>query len=858
MNHPTSSRDAAHGGVATIPLQRELILASAGSGKTHHIAKRLIALLARGEPPESILASTFTRKAAGEILDRVLDRLASAALDGDRARALSRDVAGEENALGSADWQRVLERVAESLHRLNIGTLDSFFMRVARSFAHELKLPAGWRIADEPLTRRIVDGSLQDVLSGADPGQRVEMVRELNRADVRRSVHETLRRMAENALAAHHELDPHAGDPWCALELATGAGGRVDVTAEAAALADALDAVATTEPSRMAAGLAEAAGALRERDWDTLLRKGPGKSVLTARAKGEMPTYYKRPIPDDAVELLERSFELARVALAPRLSAQVRALGRFVRAYHEARERRQGESGAYRFEDVTRLLGGPDPIGERGDLYFRLDARVRHILLDEFQDTSPLQWEALSPLVEELLAGDDPGRSAVIVADPKQSIYGWRGAEPGLVLRIGEHFGLRRDSLHWSWRSSQVVLDAVNGVFSDIEKSPAFEDIDIGPGVARDWAESFNPHVAGKPELPGHVRIEVGAADDSSAQYRPRLLRYAAERVAALHADAPGFTIGVLTRTNKAVARLIFELRRLGVPASEEGGNPLTDSAAVVSVLALLRLVDHPGDGVARYHVARTPVGPLVGLTDPADEPAARRAAAMVRRRLLDDGWGTTIAGLAASLRDACDARDRRRLGQLTELAWRWEPDATLRTMDFVALVEAERVEDATTSQVRVMTVHRSKGLEFDIVVLPELDTPFFGSGRGPSFLPYRPEPGSRITAVYPYLAEHYRPIFPEVEEAFRQHRRGVLLDTLSALYVAMTRARHALHIVVSPDGKSSSKPKSPARVVREALAPGVNAWTERQILFESGDPRWYAALRPATGAVAERSPIDV
>src|SRR5690606_13408454 len=131
----------------------------------------------------------------------------------------------------------------------------------------------------------------------------------------------------------------------------------------------------------------------------------------------------------------------------------------------------------------------------------------------------------------------------------------------------------------------------------------------------------------------GYVQLLVGPEDEGRGEDRPRLCRRAAELVAELRCSAPGMSNGVLTRTNPTVARMMLELRDLGVDASEEGGNPLTDSAAVSAVLALLRLADHPGDRIARYHVAKTPLGELVGYTDPRDGAGTRRLAERTRRR---------------------------------------------------------------------------------------------------------------------------------------------------------------------------------------------------------------------------------
>ncbi|HET7273695.1 MAG TPA: 3'-5' exonuclease, partial [Longimicrobiaceae bacterium] len=281
----------------------------------------------------------------------------------------------------------------------------------------------------------------------------------------------------------------------------------------------------------------------------------------------------------------------------------------------------------------------------------------------------------------------------------------------------------------------------------------------------------------------------------------------------------------------------------LGVPASEEGGNPLTDSAAVASVLALFRLADHPGDTLARYHVANTPVGAAVKFTDYTDAAAASRLSHSFRQRLIDDGYGNTLAWLTPELQSACDTRERRRLSQLVELAFRFDPDATLRASDFVRRVEVERVEDPTTAAIRVMTVHQAKGLEFDAVILPELDEPLTRGSLKP--FAYRPTPTDPVARIFPYVPQHVRPLFDEVPElsaAMAQAEAAQLRDALSAFYVAMTRARHAVHILVKPDGaRGMGKSKTPARLLRAAIGAGDPAG-EGDVLLAAGDPRWFEA----------------
>src|SRR5690606_22163370 len=152
-------------------LPRELVLASAGTGKTFRISSRIIGLLAAGEAPDAIFASTFTRAAAGEILDRVLQRLARAALDSQAAAELSAHASlgdGPHRPFTPEDWLGLLARVTRDLHRLNISTLDAFFVRTASTFADEIGLPPGWGIADRAVADGVLAEALDDLLARSD------------------------------------------------------------------------------------------------------------------------------------------------------------------------------------------------------------------------------------------------------------------------------------------------------------------------------------------------------------------------------------------------------------------------------------------------------------------------------------------------------------------------------------------------------------------------------------------------------------------------------------------------------------------------------------------------------------------
>ncbi len=780
---------------------RELVLASAGSGKTYYLSSRIIGLLATGTAPGEILASTFTRKAAGEILERVLVRLAEGASDTEVARELGRDA---DPCLAQPEACRgLLARLLTDLHRMNVGTLDAFFIRVARSFSQELGLAPGWTIADQPTQERLRTEAVQSVLAGTDRAELVAWIGMLNRGDAKRQVHDTLLQKVDTLLRIRRQLDPEAVDPWSPDFGVTEQFSLDQVKAKAADLATRLGCLdvpptqAGTPTASWVKARDAAALAIAELDWEAGLGKGIGAKVLQ---KEEM--FYRKPIESEFVDVFLEVGELARVERAPKLRRETEAMGRLAGLLENSFENAERRNRAYRFEDVTYLLGGPEATGNRDDLHYRLDQRVRHLLLDEFQDTSLEQWRALKPLAHELLSGHVDERAGVIVADTKQSIYGWRGARPELVHRVGEQYGLTGVKLSKSWRSSQVVLDFVSDVFRGLPTRSVISELPMGPDVASNWMEDFTELEAAR-DLPGHVCVHLAPGDGGRTAIRPKLLHHAAKVVRALHDEIPGRSIGVLVRRNNVLGHLMDELRALGVHASGEGGASLTDTQPANALLSLLRLADHPQDSAAGYHVARTPLGEVVGFTDYEDEPAARALAYRVRAQLLNEGYGPTLSKWVHDVAPRCDAREVLRLLQLVELGHRWDERPTLRPTDFTRYVERESVEDPSSARVQVMTVHKSKGLEFDVVVLPELYDSLAGRRRSVA-IPERDPDTGWIRRVYPSVPKHLQPLFPEVEAADRELQAAELRDGLSVLYVALTRAKYGLHLILPPEGGSA------------------------------------------------------
>ncbi len=500
----------------------------------------------------------------------------------------------------------------------------------------------------------------------------------------------------------------------------------------------------------------------------------------------------------------------------------------------------------YRFDDIPRLLVGR--AGAITELYYRLDASVHHLLVDEFQDTSLAQWRVLKPMAQEIVAHGDGERSFFCVGDVKQAIYGWRGGEAAIFDALDRSLGgaIQWDRLDESYRSSPVITTTVNAVFETMDQNPVMSD---HRESAAAWLSDFRPHRTAERlrTAPGYAELRVGRSAEDGPSQRRAILCDAADLVAELHRDAPGRTIGVLVRTNQAVARMIFELRRAPrqVPASEEGGNPLTDASGVSVVLSLLRLADHPDDTNSRFHVARSPLGPHVGLIDHANDEAARTLGAEIRRSLLDRGYGPVIMNWAHVLAASCDQRDLRRLLQLAEMAYAHEAHSTLRPGEFVRHVQHLRVEDPSSADVRVMTFHQAKGLEFDAVVLPELGMRLTPWQPPPEALVDRPEIDGAIRHVSRYLKKEWWDEMPPLRAMADRHAQRHLSETLSGLYVAMTRAAHALYMLIPPSkANEKNMPATWAGLLRGALTDGA-VLNESQTVWRApgSNQRWYDDL---------------
>ena len=800
------SQESARGGAGRAA---SVILASAGSGKTFELAGRYIGALERsGGAPDRILATTFTRKAAGEMLAKVLDRLIGASkhekdaglglgLDAKRAREL---------ALG----------LVRQIDRVRVQTLDSYFAETGRFGAGELGLTPGWRILDEVEVDEAREQAIDLLCQRMDAKTILQIIESMNGGALPMLPRaELLRRAVEL-----HEAFVDCGatvEKWGAIRADAGALLKPsEITALAAALRK-LPPVLTGKGEihkPFAKGRDALQRAVESKQWDVVFGNSLAQAAMTGRS------YSKVDVPPAmaaiAAKLAEHAGAAAVLALAEATEGAAVLVHGFDRAYAEVKR----NGNALTFDDLPRLMLSLRP-EEREWISFRMDGKVDHLLLDEFQDTSRVQYLVMEPMLTEIASGagraSEGSRSIFAVGDIKQSLYGWRGAVPELLEGLSERLHLGEpETRAKSWRSSQAVLDAVNRVFGSLATNTQLAD---HADVAERWGRGFQKHEAAK-DLDGVATLEQVRLAEEGEDRVDLVIDRAVERVRAIGKEHPEWSIAVLTRTNGVIPRVIHRLKKVDILAAQERGHPLMDEACVSAVVSLLQLAEHPGDSASQFHVAKTALGRIVGVTSALEPSVGMRVASEVRQRIGRDGISGLVAWLRAALTAELTKRAAARMEHLERIAKAFDGKAAGRIPEFIRLVQETAVVDPSAGKVSVLTVHKAKGLEWDAVVLIDLERNW--KGRPPKVVVDRGEAGE-LDPLAPVEAVS---LWPGSEEqgcdgrleaiAKRWYAKGIR-EALSGLYVGMTRAKRRLEMIVANEEEQKISLCS-AKVLRAAV----------------------------------------
>ena len=635
--------------------------ASAGSGKTKVLVDRILRLLLIRAPLKSVVALTFTRKAAVEIRQRLRERLGELArMDRKELRTELRDLLGDDPDTNELERAALIyEDVLEDSTGLLIGTIHTFCKTLLKRFADEAGLDPGFAVVettdelwDEALGRleaeisREPEGPAGYAAVAADPGAarkklravdgaRLALDRWCDRVVAERGSAEPPAAYADLADALSADLAAHlfAGSPLAESISPDPEDLRASAITAARTYAGAgLDAVLETQPpddrAKVAAELDKRRAAVHAAA-DALAAGEPAERALAALfaivlidagtprqtrcgAKASKPGRVAALTAATAPFLSMRRL-LETIALyrenARLLHYSLRALDHYERI--KARDR------CLDFHDLERLAWRLVQNPEIGDwIRYRLDAGLDHLLVDEFQDTNRNQWEILEGFAAEFVSGaaeDERPRSAFFVGDVKQSIYGFRGARPVI---FGE---VERWLLHMTERSALTLpanfrsLPAIVETVGDIFQRPPLSDLLPGPEEVE--AASQLPY---RDDGTGEVLITEPVSadeDDPHAEAAARAVRTVlriVERATVLddgvRRPARYGDILMLARTRTHLAAYESALRAAGIPIVPAGRGALARSREVRDLLQLLRWLVFPADAAALACVLRSPL----------------------------------------------------------------------------------------------------------------------------------------------------------------------------------------------------------------------------------------------------------
>jgi len=901
----TVSADAAARRRALDPAASFIVQAPAGSGKTALLTQRFLRLLALVDAPEQIVAITFTRKAAAEMRRRIV-----LALRGEEPAAHS-DAEHDRLTRELAEAARVRARekdwaLEQHPARLRIHTIDAFCHSLAAQAPVLSRAGSELEIADDAremyreaarrTLARVSSRDVQDSVLGDAHGDAVAtlllhrdvqvlpteqlivgmlgrrdqwlpIVLQLSGVPLRRRLEDDLARELHGQLRAAHRAFPPALLTIMS-ELLAFAAQRGEGDALAAWLgrpqspqAD----LADLDRWRALARLALTA----DGDWRRNVDVRQGFAKEAPREREAMKAVLAR-IQDE--EALRRELEAVRELPPARFSdGQWRTLEALIAVLQLAAAELElvfRETGRVDYPAVLgaalSALGTPDAPGE---LALAMDQRIRHLLIDEYQDTSLAQFGLLVALTAQWVPGD--GRTIFCVGDPMQSIYRFRQAEVGLFLRTRERglgdLGLEALRLEHNFRSQRGLVDWFNRVFAIV--LPHGDD--IARGAVR-HAPSSAVHAASEPAVCVHPLFGAEASETDAIL----------AELEAIERRAPQARIGVLTRQRAHVSGLAAALRQRGVRFQAVELEALASRPVVRDLLSLARALLHQGDRTAWLSLLRAPLcgltlADLEALTRGAERRTIREllAAGEVLARLSSDGrqrcesvrsalehglqrgghlsivrrvegvWlalgGPATTRDAAALEDAASFFDR-----LRALEARGPLPAGEALDEGFADLYAQADPDAP-ARLQIMTIHKAKGLEFDVVLLPGL-----GRGRSrnePPLLHWlevpqeRGEPGLLLAPIARKGGEGD----PHASYVWWRQRECADLERARLLYVAATRARHELHLF----GHVSVKERDGAQEMGapEAGSPLALLWSAVRKEFENGFvQRVRAAVQPA------------
>ena len=845
--------------------KNERTMASAGTGKTFALTNRYIALVLGGAKPEEICALTFTRKAAGEFFSKTITKLAHAASSDAAAADLASHIKKIAPALKTAtraDFEKALEQFVKASPRLRLETIDAFTAKFVKFFSEELGISDSITVLDEfaesKIRARALMLAVQKFNSPKTLAEFAETIREANRGGDEKKILGAIENFRELAHAAlietpdpakwslpktlgkvpYKEWDEKAYKRNCA-RLEQIICGYPDAEGGARKqMQYILRFFRESSPEKISTNITKTV--------DQAISIFAAKGTLAGAEFGDADSENGFKAGAEEARIIDENLAMLFAAQVGSAQAATKAIYKIISEYESVYDEIARKKGLMSFSDMAIAIDRAKDSIEREFVEYRFDSAINHWLFDEFQDTSRLQWQIFENMVSEAVLNSDGRKTFFYVGDAKQAIYAWRGGDVSLFDEILEKYRENicdNPQIKTSQRSCPAVIAAVNNIFGNAEVIKKH----YGEAVAKKWAHIWQPHDVAERNLnePGEVTLDIidakklpdgedgedGEDDSQDAAMAKAVYDYIEKK----DPISRNISCAVLTQKNSLAETIIKTINTRAAynkksirAAGELDIKIAQDNLAIPPLCAMLKAAAHPADTLSLGVAKMSPLGKIF-------EDAEWRESLM--RRISAAGFAEALKDYAKIMADCSpDKFTRLRISQFAEAARIFDMSQNRSIDDFLDFVSTYKVrEGAASDTIQVMTIHKAKGLDFDMVILPQLENP-----KGSHI---RPLHYSKDKDVFVLPGKTIRSLDGNLQAAHKYTEDEESFEKLCKFYVALTRAKSAIHIILPKvkidTVKKSAGKRNFAYLLRDVFHADKTELCEGAACSDLNNPRW-------------------
>jgi len=807
-----------------------LVSASAGSGKTYELTKRFIQLLLSSSVPnnnlKNILAITFTNNAALEMKQRVLDSLKKISFGDQDALKNIREVVDLENDRLIEIAKNKVDYILDNYSDFQVQTIDSFLSRVIQSAAIDFGLPPSFEIILD--SKKIIDEAFE------------ELSRELGKDDVRRSyflqivdiiVHNQgddsrflwnpYFKLSKEVKSVYKKISSHAGE--------LPENGKNDLMeklrSEIPRKLIEIDNIVKENNFQYGNNYQKIIEAAKAGKFNSFIDKKLSQKILKYSLDKNFQTVSAKieKIQEEVVNLQSEYF---LIKAFNHYQPFVKTQKQLIKIVENVCRRRSEVA----FSDATKMLASRILEMNLPEIYFSLGEQIYHFLIDEFQDTSPIQWAALRPLIEESLSKSG---SLFLVGDTKQAIFTFRGGDWQIMARMNEKeefssVKCSRVKLSFNYRSSEAVVKFVEKVFHEIAPQQIDEAVMDQSGLL-----SYDQSVSSKGRGKGYVEVRKFEKPEEKTEC-PLERQIILDTIHdCINRKYNLGDIAILTPRNQDAVNVSSWLSAEGIKFLSHSSLDIRKRKIICEILSLLKFLDSPIDDLSFAEFLLSDVfskelsskNISLNFHDFIFEwrKEKKQGLYIKFRDKYPDLWGSNFENLFSSvgylpiydlIAEICNqfnlydnfSNEQATLVKFLEVVSMLEGKGGLSLKDFLSASEEQSEDEqwnipvpSSEDAVTIMTIHKAKGLGFPIVI-----TLFYDSM--PNYDSMVVAENENIVQLF-HITKNESSFNQKLDEMYKVKESRRIIDEMNKLYVALTRAENEMYVIsIMNKYKSTSK----------------------------------------------------